>query len=320
MKRQIYPWKWRVVAVATAAMILAPRLRAAPYELVDLATPYASFWDQTRELPAVERAASFKARFNELLPGFFTAKRVGWMTDEQYDAAIIRSFEKFPAIRARYAATIAGFAKLLGPAHDNFLRAFPDLHPIGAIYIVHSLGEFDGGTRLVSGRPRLMFGADVIARLHDFADERPFFQHELFHIYHAQFFDECEEAWCALWMEGLAVLAAQRLNPQATDAELLLNSPQPIRPAVERDRAAAICAVAKVLGSKDAADYAALFSNGPPPPGLPPRVGYYVGYVVTQEAARDRPLMEIAHLNNARAREAVNAAITRLAACGKGGS
>ena len=166
------------------------------------------------------------------------------MTSEQYDSAIIQSFEQFPGIRDHFTAVTSGFARLLAPAYDSFARAFPDLRPIGPIYIVHSIGEFDGGTRKVSGQSRLVFGADVMAQVHHFADETPFFQHELFHVYHAQFFSDCEETWCALWSEGLAVLVAQRLNPRATDAELLLTSPQPIRPEVDRNRVAAVCAVA----------------------------------------------------------------------------
>jgi hypothetical protein len=250
-----------------------------------------------------------------LLPGFFTAQRVGWMTDAQYDDAIASSFEKFPALRERFAATTSGFARLLAPSHRSFVRAFPDLRPIGPVYIVHSLGEFDGGTKPVAGHSRLMFGADVIAQLHDFPDERPFFHHELFHVYHGQFFSECEQMWCALWMEGLATLAAKRLNPRATDAELLLNSPRPIRPEVERSRRAAVCAVAARLDSSAASDYSGLFSNGPVLEGLPPRVGYFVGYLAAEEAARKRSIRNLAHLGNPEARGVVAAALARLADC-----
>jgi hypothetical protein len=297
-------------------MVFAEVSAAAPYELIDLATPYATLWDETRDLPAPARVERFKQRFDTLLPGFFDAERVGWMSAAQYDAAILASFEDFPAIRARFTAATAGLAKLLAPAHESFKKSFPDLRPIGPIYVVHSLGEFDGGTRAVAGRNRLMFGADVIARVHGFANERPFFHHELFHVYHAQFFTECERMWCALWMEGLATFAAQQLNPQATDAELLLTSPRPIRPEVERDRGTAVCAVAMRLDSTDAADYSALFSNGPAVRDLPPRAGYYVGYLLAREAARDRPLIERAHLDGPAARAAVNAALAQLAVCG----
>ena len=114
---------------------------------------------------------------------------------------------------------------------------------------------------------------------------------------------------------GLAVLVAQRLNPRATDAELLLSSPRPIRPEVERNRTAAVCALKSRLSSTDDADYAALFSNGSPPGGLPPRFGYYVGYLIAAEAARNRPVAALAHLDNEAARELVTAMLARLARC-----
>jgi hypothetical protein len=305
---------WSIV-VASSIAAFTGAAQSTPYKLVDLASSYASFWDESQDMPAAERVAAFKARFETLLPRFFSAERVGWMTNEQYDAAIVQSFDRFPAIRDHVATITADFAKLLAPAHESFARAFPDLRPIGPVYIVHSLGEFDGGTRTVSGESRLVFGADVMAQVHGFSDERPFFHHELFHVYHAQFFTDCEEMWCAVWSEGLAVLAAQRLNPRATDAELLLSSPRPIRPEVERNQNAAVCAVASRLTSTDGADYAGLFSNGPPIAKLPPRVGYYVGYLVATEAARNRSITQLAHLDNEAARDLLTVTFARLADC-----
>ena len=303
------------IFVASLLAVGAEPEQSTRYELVDLASSYATFWDESQDLPARERVAAFKARFEALLPGFVSAKRVGWMTSEQYDSAIIQSFEQFPGIRDHFTALTSGFAKLLAPAYDSFERAFPDLRPVGPIYIVHSIGEFDGGTRNVSGQSRLLFGADVMAQVHHFGDETPFFQHELFHVYHAQFFSECEEMWCVLWSEGLAVLVAQRLNPRATDAELLLTSPQPIRPEVDRNRSAAVCAVASRLSSTDSADYASLFSNSSPIANLPPRFGYYVGYLVATEAARVRSITELAHLDNKNAGDLVTATLAQLAHC-----
>ena len=313
LRRMAQRYAWAVVAASLIA-VMAEGSRSTPYTLVDLASSYASFWDESQSMPDAERLAAFKARFEALLPGFFSAERVGW-TNERYDSAIVQSFDRFPEMRDRFAAVTADFAGLLAPAYDSFARVFPDLRPIGPVYIVHSLGEFDGGTRKISGQSRLVFGADVMAQVHDFADETPFFHHELFHVYHAQFFSDCEEVWCAVWSEGLAVLVAQRLNPRATDAELLLSSPRPIRPEVERNRNTAVCALKSRLSSTDDADYAALFSNGSPPGGLPPRFGYYVGYLIAAEAARSRPVVALAHLDNQAARELVTVMLARLARC-----
>lgn len=314
LRRMGQPCAWAIV-VASSIAAFTGLAQSTPCNPVDLASSYASFWDESQNMPAAERVAAFKARFETLLPGFFSAERVGWMTNEQYDSAIVQSFDRFPEIRDHFAAITADFAMLLAPAHDSFARAFPDLRPIGPVYIVHSLGEFDGGTRKVSGQSRLVFGADVMAQVHDFADESPFFHHELFHVYHAQFFADCDEMWCAVWSEGLAVLVAQRLNPRATDAELLLSSPRPIRPEVERDRSAAVCAVNSRLSSTDSTDYAALFSNGAPIANLPPRFGYYVGYLIAAEAARNRSVTQLAHLGNEAARDLVTVMIAQLAHC-----
>ena len=70
----------------------------------------------------------------------------------------------------------------------------------------------DGGTRSVKGQRYLVFGADVMARVTTPGRERPFFHHELFHVYNEKFFSECDPLWCALWMEGLAVYVSERLN------------------------------------------------------------------------------------------------------------
>ena len=180
LRRTVQLCAWPIF-VASFLAVGAEPAQPTRYELVDLASSYAAFWDESQDLSARERVAAFKVRFEALMPGFFSAERVGWMTSEQYDSAIIQSFEQFPRIRDRFTTVTSGFAKLLAPAYESFARAFPDLGPIGPIYIVHSIGEFDGGTRKVSGQTRLLFGADVMAQVHHFADETPFFQHELFH-------------------------------------------------------------------------------------------------------------------------------------------
>ncbi len=48
---------------------------------------------------------------------------------------------------------------------------------------------------------------------------------------------------------------------------------------------------------------------------LPPRFGYYVGYLVVREAARTHTLQQLAHLSVAEARPVVDAALASLATC-----
>jgi hypothetical protein len=173
----------------------------------------------------------------------------------------------------------------------------------------------DGGTRELPQGTRLIFGADMIRQLYQGVSVQPFFHHELFHLLHSRTFPECEPVWCSLWTEGLAVYVASRLNPQASDRELLLTVPVPLRGAVEGDRAAAICPVLRNIESADRSVYRSMFMGGTPGAGLPPRYGYYVGYLVAQEAGRTRSLRQLAAMRPAEVRPLVAQILRRLATC-----
>jgi hypothetical protein len=173
----------------------------------------------------------------------------------------------------------------------------------------------DGGTRIVNGQRYLVFGADVIARLHAPGHERPFFHHELFHVYNAQFFSECELVRCALWMEGLAVYVSEQLNPGASDADLLLTSPRPIRPVVDANLSRAVCAIRARLDSAVEQDYEAFFTGSSSFEDLPPRSGYYIGYLALKQAGKSHSLSALAHFNHEQARPVLEAALAGLATC-----
>jgi hypothetical protein len=228
---------------------------------------------------------------------------------------IATSFENFPALRERYERTSATFEAMIAPARESFVAAFPDVEPIGQVYLLHSVGEMDGGGRTVNGRNYLVFGADVMARLYQPGQERAFFHHELFHVYHNQFFQDCSQVWCGVWREGLATYVAHQLNPDATDLELLLTSPRPIRQEVDADPERAICAVRALLHSESNEDMGALLRGNRNLEGLPPRVGYYIGYLAAREAGRTRSPQELAHLSVAEAGPIMEAALASLAEC-----
>ena len=307
---------------ACALAFAAPRAQAAPaapsLQLVDLTPAFAAATDHTAALPDAERVTAFDAELAPRLPGFYDPARFETpAAQDRYRARLLRTLNAFPTQRAQIEDISARFSGMFAPAVASFEARFGPMRGYPPVYLVHSLGEFDGGTRELPGGVRLLFGADVIARIHtgDHAIQ-PFFHHELFHILHHRSFAGCEQIWCSLWTEGLAVYVAQQLNPTATDEALLLTLPEPIRPAVEKDRAAAVCAVAARLNSTDPKDHAALFSFERLSPSAPPRFGYYVGYLTAQELARTRSLDGLAHLDVDHARPLVAAALGRLADCG----
>jgi len=164
------------------------------------------------------------------------------------------------------------------------------------VWLVHSLGEMDGGTRTIRGRNVGVFGADVIARIHDEKTIGPFLDHELFHFHHARFFPDCDKLWCSLWQEGLAVYVAAKLNPGVDDRGLLLTIPRPIRPDVDAKLDAAMCGVRAKLDSTAKDDIGGLFTGDGPSAPWPPRYGYYVGYLLAAKLGEGRSLAQLAHM------------------------
>lgn len=294
----------------TAAPVAAPF-----YTLHDLTDDYVRFYDRTEGMTTNARVAAFKAEMDPLFPGFYDVARIEGTTPEEYDALIARSFQDFPHIRERYLEKATSFASMIEPARAAFVAMFPDAPPIGDIYLVHSLGEMDGGTREIGGETYAIFGADAMAMFHQSSNEQPFFHHELFHFYHRAFFNRCEAIWCSLWSEGLAVYVTSQMNPGADDAALALTVPRPIRPDVDANLAFAVCEVRNRLESEAIEDYRPLFFGNAHLGPLPPRAGYYIGYLIAREAGRTRSAQDLAKLDVAQVRPIVDAALSALAEC-----
>ena len=297
-------------ACATAREPAEDRLK-----LIDLTPEVTRAWDETASLPDSERVTAFKAHFATILPGFYSHERFGMPEPGPYDERLLAGLKGYPEQRPKVEEASRRFAAMLEPARTSFEREFGPMRGYPPVYLVVSFGEFDGGTRSLPGGSFLMFGADMVAKLHLQHDIRPFFHHELFHLYHSRYFAECEQIWCSLWTEGLAVHVAKTLNPSATDGELLLTQPGPIRPEVDADRTAAVCAVVARLDSADPTAAEALFSFRRLGPGLPPRFGYYVGYLAAAEMGRTRSPQQLARMPATQVRVELEKALRGLAVC-----
>lgn len=286
-----------------------------PYEFIDLTGPFLQAYDRTEGQPLPVRIKAFKTDVAEQFPEFYGRARNPGMSQEDYDARIGRVIEGFGPIRESFTSKATSFQALLDPAYVSFSRAFPDMGNVGRIYLVHSFGEMDGGSREYGGQNVLIFGADVMGRAHTYADEEPFFHHELFHIYHARSFGGCAQMWCSLWAEGLATYVAKSLNPDATNEQLLLTVPEDIPTAIDANMREAVCAVRTRLDSTSNNDRNALFSSGRLNERLPPRFGYYIGFLVARDAGRTHTLQDLAQMDQAAARPVIEASWARLARC-----
>jgi hypothetical protein len=319
----------RSLTIAFAAMLgacLAGPLDAATpardngLQLIDLTDDFDRVWTETRDLPDQQRVDAFETRFAKILPGFYSADRAqikDFMTPEKYRAFVLKGLKTYPEQREGIQRVSGEFASLIAPAQKSFEKAFGPMLGYPPVYLVISFGEFDGGTRDLPEGTRLMFGADVIAKLYKDKPIQPFLHHELFHILHHRTFQECDTVWCNLWSEGLAVYVASQLNPGASDASLLLTYPSSLRDAVEAHRTEALCAVRGRLNSTDPKDAAPLFIGGSTPlsPNLPPRFAYYVGYVVAQDLGRTRSLKQLAAMKNDEVRPLVEQSLARMTSC-----
>src|SRR5580698_1216345 len=112
----------------------------------------------------------------------------------------------------------------------KFLNAFPDFDAARArVYLMLSLFRFDG--KIPHDNPRmLLLGLDGLAKFHG-ADARlpVIVSHELFHVYHFQVnplpsdIDQIQ-LYRLIWQEGLATYVSQMLNPDASLADVLLDT------------------------------------------------------------------------------------------------
>ena len=304
------------IAMAVGLCGAASAQPAGELKLVDYTDEFAQVWDSTAALPDAERAARFKADFAKILPGFYDHNRLRGATEAEYDERLLKGLKAYPEQRAGIGRVSTEFANSIAPARASFEKAFGPMRGYPDVYLVNSLGEFDGGTRTIGGVSHLMFGADMIDKLYKTTPIQPFFHHELFHLYHGRTFEECEPVWCSLWSEGLAVHVAKTLNPDASDASLLLTFPVPLRDAVEKNRRGAICSVVAKLNSTRDEDYPPLFQGRPNLGGaFPPRFGYYVGYLVAQDLGRTRSLKQLAALKAAEVKPLIEASLRGMADC-----
>lgn len=301
------------LAVTIAALVMFVEVDAteAPRAaFTDITADFSRFADETHGMDPAARVALFHTEMEVLLPGFY-APRFG-STQAQYDARIASALDGFSGLRARYEQVQRGFPAAFDAGIHHFRKVFPHFTPDVPIYLLHSIGEMDGGTRELGGRIHLIFGADVIARIHEPRDLAAFLDHELFHVENGKYFADCDQVGCLLWAEGLATYAAKVMNPGADDQQLLLTSPKPIRAAVDAQWPAALCFTRARLFSAESADMQALFVGGAGNGQFPDRFGYYVGLRVIEELGGRYSLPKLARMRSEKARAVLTEGVERL--------
>jgi hypothetical protein len=216
--------------------------------------------------------------------------------------------------------------QLIGPMHSlqrtlpgtiaqvraHFSGTFPDMNWHGDIYLLASLGCFNGRSQLIDGREALLLGLDDIADLHE-NNVSPLIEHELFHRYQHAYFDfepeRVEPLWVRLWAEGLATYVAQQISPRASAMDTMWMTDAKLRGLDQKCRSLAAVFRSKFdsIDKNDAANYFLLDdSNEPEVPG---HTGYYLGMRVAQWLHRSYTLRSLAHWSRAQAEERIRTAL-----------
>jgi hypothetical protein len=302
-------------ALPSAAWADAPPFS---YRVVDAMPTFWRYWEKAHGLPEAEQVRLFHKQVVAAHPDLYTANVLGFDAQRPFDAELAKRYPKYFQWVSPHFDTMRRLSaelRLQLPSYEaRFRRTFPDLRYTGEVYFLNSLGAFDGATRQVKGKTALLFGVDVIATIYGAtANVEPFFDHELFHIYHEQFPNPEAEGTVAgaLWREGLATYVAEALNPGVSE-HILFGLPEDM-PARARGMLPKLAAeLREKLDSKTPEDYQAFFWGNSPRQDIPARSGYFVGYQVARELARTHTLTELAHLRGPDLRAALEAALRRL--------
>ena len=304
--------KFAVCLLAPLAMAAA-RPNPAIVDYTDYSAAFDQFESQTRNMPAETRVAEFRMTFDRIRPGLYADK-----DPQRLNRRILRSLDEFPALRPAYLQVKQQFGMNLSEAVQSFRRVFPDFTSPLPIILAHELGVRDGGSDYVAGQKVMLFGADMIAKLHNDDSLQPFLEHELFHLEHARYFADCDQFWCPLWQEGLATYAASVMTPGANDHQLLLDQPKPIRKPTEEHWREALCTVATEFDQTNERAMDLAFTGGQNDrSGLPSRFGYYAGLQIAAEAGQHMTLPALTRLDDEHARPVVARALKTLLAKAK---
>ena len=310
------------VACSGAAGTARPAAPPAPAprpHIIDLMPDFWSFWDRAGAATGAERVA----RFKEIALGphldYYT-KVPHLPSDERLEKYLDTLAPAIPALRR----IDAEFHDQLPRGYASFIAAYPDMDRDLPIYVGPSLFTSSGQSRDLDGRIIVMYGLDVVAVvLADVTNHLPDIHHEMFHAYHWQrnsvvaaagreSFEETRTTpmYYDLWSEGLAVLAARRLNPGAPLA-LLLSSP--VLPEKGPPVAARVAEeLRERLDSTDLDEIGQYFFFSTKRTDFPPRIAYYVGLQVAEEVGRRMSMDAMLRLQGADLRREVESALRAI--------
>jgi non-heme chloroperoxidase len=274
---------------------------------------FISFWEQAKDLPLEEQIIAFDQLVYPKFPEFYEFSYKSWHEDGLNKSDKLKKvFNLYAPIHETFKQRSTTITTDFTTHLTSFIKRFPDFFTDYPIYLLHSLDQMDGGAREINSNVYFMFGLDRIinCNTHD-ANLAPFFHHELFHMYHLQFFPNFTCLfWEYLWFEGLATYVSQLMNPDASLAELSLNDP--LVPQCTKKLRFLWDQIAANLDVKnDNATYVKYFLLTSTDTEVPIRAGYYLGYLIAQELAQQFSIDELVKMKKEKIRTLIGDTVQR---------
>ena len=181
--------------------------------------------------------------------------------------------------------------------------------------------------RPLAKRAALILGSEELSTVID--SQRAFnvlINHEMTHLYHMQVNAEMRHMVAAVYMppydpgqskiyqvlflEGLAAYTSWRLNPTATDSEVLLSETvasdvKALWPSLGED-------IRKHLNSSDQNDINKYLFDGAVSDIFPRRAGYYVGMLIAEELSKTHSFAKLCRMVGVELQSEIHAALLRL--------
>ncbi len=285
----------KLASVLLCALLIGAVPAPQSIKIVDIMPAFWRVWDG--HYTDAQRVQAFKEQV--VLPNLAVYMYHEFYSNLATDASIEDYFRRvrpyIPAMR-----TIDARIQTQMPAEiDNVRKALPDFDPqsIYAIYVMPSLLHFNGQVHDMFDKAGVFFGVDGLAEF-DGADVNfgVDLAHELFHIYQYEKYAGKRPAetptWQDVWIEGSAAYASEKIASNATKADALGNQLASADASTTHKLA---CLVDTGWMSPSDDD---LINAGKHPGELPPRGGYLVGYLATEQLAKSMSLAEIGKAMN----------------------
>ena len=269
----------------------------ADYRVINMIDDFLAYYDAVHEKSDREKSTAWEDMLENKYPQFFRdaiyRRKTGADRDRYKESCIARFWREIaPEIEA-IAALNQGVNDRVHRVVNDFRGHFPGFKPRTDFYITISF-SFRGKAVTVGGKDVLAIGLESFLDSPETQLEITL-AHELFHLYHFQFFSAGGGLYRTLWAEGLAVYASAMVVPGHRRSTYLgfpvekMNRCHELLPQLAAD-------LRKNLGRNDHRLKRIYFGAEPNNTRVPPEAGYYVGLLVVEDLARKITLDRLARL------------------------